>query len=82
MKKKIAWALCLGLGCLTLAGCSGNSEPFEAKTYTPEGQVQGVQLDVEDREVEVPSPLTNRCTSSTGKTARSITRLPSPTATC
>ena len=51
--KKIAWALCLGLGCLTLAGCSGNSEPFEAKTYTPEGQVQGVQLDVEDREVEV-----------------------------
>ena len=41
--KKIAWALCLGLGCLTLAGCSGNSEPFEAKTYTPEGQVQGVQ---------------------------------------
>ena len=51
--KKIALALCLGLGCLTLAGCSGNSEPFEAKTYTPEGQVQGVQLDVEDREVEV-----------------------------
>ena len=46
-------ALCLGLGCLTLAGCSGSSEPFEAKTYTPEGQVQGVQLDVEDREVEV-----------------------------
>ena len=51
--KKIVLALCLGLGCLTLAGCSGNSEPFEAKTYTPEGQVQGVQLDVEDREVEV-----------------------------
>ena len=51
--KKIALALCLGLGCLTLAGCSGSSEPFEAKTYTPEGQVQGVQLDVEDREVEV-----------------------------
>ena len=46
--KKIAWALCLGLGYLTLAGCSGSSEPFEAKTYTPEGQVQGVQLDVED----------------------------------
>ena len=53
MKKKIAWALCLGLGCLTLAGCSGSSEPFEAKTYTPEGQVQGVRLDVKDREVEV-----------------------------
>ena len=51
--KKIAWALCLGLGCLTLAGCSGSSEPFEAKTYTPEGQVQGVRLDVKDREVEV-----------------------------
>ena len=53
MKKKIALALCLGLGCLTLAGCSGSSEPFEAKTYTPEGQVQGVRLDVKDREVEV-----------------------------
>lgn len=51
--KKIVLALCLGLGCLTLAGCSGSSEPFEAKTYTPEGQVQGVRLDVEDREVEV-----------------------------
>ena len=51
--KKIAWALCLGLGCLTLAGCSGSSEPFEAKTYTSEGQVQGVRLDVKDREVEV-----------------------------
>ena len=47
--KKIALALCLGLGCLTLAGCSGSSEPFEAKTYTPEGKVQGVQLDVEAR---------------------------------
>lgn len=51
--KKIAFALCLGLGCLVLAGCSGSSEPFEAKTYTPEGQVQGVRLDVKDREVEV-----------------------------
>ena len=60
MKKKIAWALCLGLGCLTLAGCSGSSEPFEAKTYTPEGQVQGVQLDVEDREVEVALSLSGR----------------------
>ena len=51
--KKIVLALCLGLGCLTLAGCSGSSEPFEAKTYTPEGQVQDVRLDVKDREVEV-----------------------------
>lgn len=38
MVKKIAFALCLGLGCLVLAGCSGSSEPFEAKTYTPEGR--------------------------------------------
>ena len=53
MVKKIAFALCLGLGCLVLAGCSGSSEPFEAKAYTPEGQVQGVRLDVKDREVEV-----------------------------
>lgn len=53
MIKKIAFTLCLGLECLVLTGCSGSSEPFEAKTYTPEGQVQGVRLDVEDREVEV-----------------------------
>ena len=53
MIKKIAFALCLGLGCLVLTGCSGSSEPFEAKVYTPEGQVQGVRLDVKDREVEV-----------------------------
>ena len=53
MKKTIALALCLGLGCFTLAGCSDNSEPFEAKTYTPDAHVQGVQLDAEDREVEV-----------------------------
>lgn len=53
MIKKIAFTLCLGLGCLVLTGCSGSSEPFEAKTYTPEGQVQGVRLDVKDREVEV-----------------------------
>lgn len=30
MVKKIAFALCLGLGCLVLTGCSGSSEPFEA----------------------------------------------------
>lgn len=80
MVKKIAFALCLGLGCLVLAGCSGSSEPFEAKTYTPEGQVQGVRLDVKDRKVEValPPPM-DRCTFSTGKTARSFTRLPSRT---
>ena len=53
MIKKIAFTLCLGLGCLVLTGCSGSSEPFEAKTYTPEGQVQGVRLDVKDREVGV-----------------------------
>ena len=53
MIKKIAFTLCLGLGCLVLTGCSGSSEPFEAKAYTPEGQIQGVRLDVKDREVEV-----------------------------
>ncbi len=53
MKKIIALALCLALGCFALAGCSGGGEPFEEKRYTPDGPVGSVDIDVRDRAVEV-----------------------------
>lgn len=36
-----------------MAGCSGESEPFEKKSFTPDTQVNGINLDVRDREIEV-----------------------------
>ena len=45
--------MCLALSCFALAGCSGESEPFEEKSYTPDVQVSGINLDVRDREIEV-----------------------------
>ena len=53
MKKMILMACCLVLSTSLLAGCSGDSEPFEEKSYTPDTPVTEVHLDVEDREVEV-----------------------------
>ena len=53
MKKIIAFTLCLALSSFALAGCSGESEPFEEKSYTPDVQVSGINLDVRDREIEV-----------------------------
>ena len=53
MKKIISLALCLALGCFVLAGCSSESEPFEEKSYTPDTQIREIQLDVEDRSIEV-----------------------------
>lgn len=53
MKKIISIALCLVLGSFVLAGCSNNSEPFEEKSYTPDTQINEIQLDVQDREIEV-----------------------------
>lgn len=53
MKKTVSIALCLGVSSILLAGCSGSSEPFEEKTYTPDTQVSGINLDVRDREIEV-----------------------------
>lgn len=53
MKKIISLALCFVLGSFVLAGCSDSSEPFEEKSYTPDTQVNGIILDVEDREIEV-----------------------------
>lgn len=53
MKKMILMACYLVLSTSLLAGCSGDSEPFEEKSYTPDTPVTEVHLDVEDREVEV-----------------------------
>ena len=53
MKKLFPLALCLVLGSFVLAGCSNDSEPFEEKSYTPETKVSEINLDVEDREIEV-----------------------------
>ena len=54
MKKIISLVLCLILGSFILSGCSNSSEPFEEKSYTPATQIRGVNLDVRDREIEVP----------------------------
>ena len=54
MKKIISLALCRVLGSFVLAGCSDNNEAFEEKSYTPATQIRGVNLDVRDREIEVP----------------------------
>lgn len=53
MKKIISLALCLVWSSFVLVGCSNNSEPFEGKSYTPDTQVQEINLDVRDREIEV-----------------------------
>ncbi len=53
MKKIISLTLCLVLGSFVLAGCSDNSEPFEEKSYTSDTQINEINLDVQDREIEV-----------------------------
>ena len=53
MKKIISLVLCLVLGSFVLAGCSNSSEPFEEKSYTPDTQINEINLDVRDREIEV-----------------------------
>ena len=53
MKKIISLVLCLMLGGFALAGCSDNREPFEKKSYTPDIPVNEINLDVQDREIEV-----------------------------
>lgn len=53
MKKIIALALCFVMSSFALAGCSGESEPFKRKNFTPDTQVNGINLDVRDREIEV-----------------------------
>lgn len=53
MKKLISFVLCLVLSSFVLAGCSDNSEPFEEKSYTPDTQINEINLDLRDREIEV-----------------------------
>ena len=53
MKKIISLVLCLALGAFVLSGCSSSDEPFEEKNYTPDTQVSEINIDVEDREIEV-----------------------------
>lgn len=53
MKKIIALALCFVMSSFALTGCSGESEPFKKKNFTPDTQVNGINLDVRDREIEV-----------------------------
>ncbi len=53
MKKMILLVLCLILGSFVLAGCTDNSEPFAEKSYTSDTQINEINLDVEDREIEV-----------------------------
>ena len=53
MKKIISLVLCFILGSFVLAGCSKGSEPFEEKSYTSDTQINEINLDVEDREIEV-----------------------------
>lgn len=53
MKKIIVFLMCMMIGTTLLAGCSNNSEPFEEKNYTADSQIQGIMLDVRDREIEV-----------------------------
>lgn len=36
-----------------MAGCSNSSQPFEEKSYTPDTQVNEINLDVRDRQIEV-----------------------------
>ena len=53
MKKGFILISFLMAACLALTGCSSESEPFEAKSYTPDVPVRGIELDVRDRAVEV-----------------------------
>lgn len=53
MKKIISLVLCLVLGSFVLSGCSNNGEPFEEKSYTADTQINEINLDVQDREIEV-----------------------------
>lgn len=53
MKKIISFVLCLTLGSFILSGCSSSSEPFEEKSYTSDTLINEINLDVQDREIEV-----------------------------
>ncbi len=53
MKKILIFLSFLVAVCLALTGCSDESEPFEAKSYTPDVPVSGIKVDVQDRAIQV-----------------------------
>lgn len=53
MKKILIFLSFLVAACLALTGCSDESEPFEAKSYTPDVPVSGIKVDVQDRAIQV-----------------------------
>ena len=53
MKKIILLALFIILSSFIFAGCSESGEPFEKRSYTPDIQIKEIDLDVQDREIEV-----------------------------
>lgn len=53
MKKIISLVLCLALGSIILSSCSNSDEPFEEKSYTSDTQINEINLDVQNREIEV-----------------------------
>lgn len=60
MKKIILIALCVILNSFILAGCSDSGEQFEEKSYTSDTQINEINLDVQDREIEVSISRDNR----------------------
>lgn len=53
MKKLVSILFCAALCAALLSGCGSDSEPFSARSYTAEGEVSGVSIDVRDRSVEI-----------------------------
>lgn len=51
--KRISLALCFIMSGLLLAACSSQSEPFTEKSYTPDTEIREINLDVQDRAIEV-----------------------------
>ncbi len=76
MKKIVAVALCLVLSSILLVGCSNDSEPFEQKSYTSDTQIQEINLEVQDREIEVSLSQANKFIFNILKTARNTTIFP------
>lgn len=53
MRKIIALALCVAMSSAVLSGCTNNSEPFQEKSYTTDTKINEIDLDVQDREIDV-----------------------------
>ncbi len=53
MKKIISLTVCFILSSFILSGCSDTEESFEKKSYTSDTQINAIELDVQDREIEV-----------------------------